>query len=132
MIDCCTITNPWCNIVMVPSICQYVTDEPLLCYSCNELYQMIGVFCILLPRQFDKLDMTPCQAYWPGVIMRTGWNQFALILRKNICIPMIKHFRCKFVVPNKSIFKCYQVFYIVQKENHLQYKYSVSHWHFDT
>ncbi len=35
---CWTITNPWSYIVMVPSVCWYVVDKPVVCYSSNMLY----------------------------------------------------------------------------------------------
>ncbi len=43
-----------------------------------------GVFCILLLRPFDKLDMTWRLSQWPWVTGRTAWNQCALRLEKRV------------------------------------------------
>ncbi len=47
-----------------------------------------GVFCMFLPRPFDKLDMTPGQSQWPWVTRRTEWNQCALLLEKSVSMVM--------------------------------------------
>ncbi len=44
-----------------------------------------GVFCILLSRPFDKIDMTIGQGQWPRVTGRTRVNQCALLLEKSVC-----------------------------------------------
>ena len=37
---CLTITNPWSYIVMIPSVCWYVVDEPVVCYSSNSFHML--------------------------------------------------------------------------------------------
>ena len=43
-----------------------------------------GVFCMFLPRPFDKLDMTRGQGQGPWIARKTGWNQCALLLEKSV------------------------------------------------
>ncbi len=43
-----------------------------------------GVFCILLSRPFDKIDMTLGQGQLPRVTGRTGVNQCPLLLEKSV------------------------------------------------
>ncbi len=45
-----------------------------------------GVFCILLSRPFDKINMTLGQGQWPRVTRRTGVNQCALLMEKSVDI----------------------------------------------
>ncbi len=45
---------------------------------------MNGVFCILLSKPFDKIDMTLGQGQWPRVTGRTWVNQCALLLEKSV------------------------------------------------
>ena len=56
--------------------------QNILCQNLKEFSN--GVFCILLPRPFDKLDMTMGQGQWPRVTWRTGWNQCALLSEKGV------------------------------------------------
>ena len=46
-----TITNPWPYIVMVPFVCCYVVDEPVVCNSSNLLHH-------------------PCQCQWHKICQR--------------------------------------------------------------
>ncbi len=50
----------------------------------NRMEFLNGVFCILLSRPFDKIDMTLGQVQWPRVTGRTWVNQCALLLEKSI------------------------------------------------
>ncbi len=78
---------PWPRVILIlsnglESNSQKTPWQNLKWFSRKEFLN--GVFCISLPRLFDKLGMSRSQSQWPGVTGRTGQNQCALLLEKSV------------------------------------------------
>ncbi len=61
----------------------WVTDPDLELILSNG-FGSNGIFCILMPRPFGKINMTLCQGQCPRFTGKTRWNQCALLFWRRV------------------------------------------------
>ncbi len=79
--------QPQPRVILILSIGLESNSQKTLCQNLKNCREFLNrVFCILLSRPIDKIDMTLGHGQWPRVTRRTGVNQCAILLEKSVNI----------------------------------------------